>query len=57
MAGDLSRVVLYSSFNSCFLQLQKKSNSLFLEELVFPKKSRLVLQYLNYKRLICFWYS
>ena len=37
MAGDLSRVILYSSFNSCFLQLQKNQILRFLKNLLFPR--------------------
>lgn len=37
MAGVLSRVILYSSFNSCFLQLQKNQILRFLKNLLFPR--------------------
>ena len=37
MAGVLSRVIFHSSFNSCFLKLQKKQTLCFLKNLLFPR--------------------
>lgn len=39
MAGDLSRVIFYSSFNYCFLQLQKNQTLCFLKNLFFQEIS------------------
>lgn len=37
MAGVLSRVIFHSSFNSCFLQLQKNQTLCFLKNLFSPR--------------------